>query len=84
RRHPAMIQLLVSPTANEESANNPSVPSIQPAAARGFHGIGRLVVRIPTSLMASHQEIPTNRVGDASKIPLSLVSAIFASKAEIC
>ncbi|WP_210183089.1 hypothetical protein, partial [Bradyrhizobium retamae] len=43
-RHPAMIQLLVSPTANEESANNPSVPSIQPAAARGFHGIGRLVV----------------------------------------
>jgi len=26
-----MIQLLVSPTANEESANNPSVPPIQPA-----------------------------------------------------
>jgi hypothetical protein len=31
RRHPAMIQLLISPTANEESINNPSVPPIQPA-----------------------------------------------------
>ncbi|MBB4383428.1 hypothetical protein GGD61_008128 [Bradyrhizobium sp. SBR1B] len=45
RRHPAMIQLLVSPTANEESANNPSVPPIQRAPRRRFHGIGRLVSR---------------------------------------
>jgi hypothetical protein len=29
-----MIQLLVSPTANEESAYNPSVPSIQPAPSQ--------------------------------------------------
>lgn len=31
RRHPGIAQLLVSPTASEESANNPSVPPIQPA-----------------------------------------------------
>jgi len=37
-----MIQLLVSPTANEESVNNPSVPPIQPAHDRRFHGIDRL------------------------------------------
>jgi hypothetical protein len=35
-----MIQLLVSPTANEESVNNPSVPPPD----RRFHGIDRLVV----------------------------------------
>jgi len=36
------VQLLVSPTANKESVNNPFVPPIQPAHDRSFHGIGRL------------------------------------------
>ncbi|WP_456652147.1 MULTISPECIES: hypothetical protein [unclassified Bradyrhizobium] len=42
RRHPAMIQLLVAPTENEESANNPSVPPISLLQERRLHGIGRL------------------------------------------
>ncbi|WP_156795742.1 hypothetical protein [Bradyrhizobium icense] len=48
------------------------------------HRSQQLVVPIPTSLMARIKKSPPIRIGDAAKIPLSLVSAMFASKAEIC
>jgi len=63
RRHPAMIQLLVSPTANEESANKPSFPPTGLIHVRRFHGIDRLGFprwRRPTSAQAVPAQL--NRV----------------------